>query len=238
MAFLKEAETREPIFRAPSSLLVLIGVIVVAHLVRVFSPPQFSEAMLMHLALIPARYAPLSHPALPGSFLDGAVPFVGYIFLHANAAHLIFNCLWLLAFGTPVSRHLGVWRFLVLFFVSGIAGGVAHVATNWGSLDSAIGASGAIAGVMGAAIRLVWLNDPFSAREGGPVLPLLQRQVLVFTAVWIVSNVVAGLTGLGTLPGLQNIAWQAHIGGYLAGLLLVGPLSQQRSVITDTAGSA
>src|SRR5579872_5973190 len=104
MAFLKEAETSEPIFRAPSSLLVLIGVIVAAHLLRVFSPPQFAQAMLVHLALIPARYAPLGHPALPGSFFDGAVPFVGYIFLHANAAHLIFNCLWLLAFGTPVAR--------------------------------------------------------------------------------------------------------------------------------------
>jgi membrane associated rhomboid family serine protease len=236
MAFLKEAESREPIFRAPSSLIVLIGVIVVAHLVRVLSPAPFSDAMLEHLAFIPGRYSPFAHPALPGSVFDGVVPFVGYIFLHANAAHLILNSLWLLAFGAPVARRFGWVLFLALFFLSGIAGAAAHLAGNWGSMDPAIGASAAIAGVMGAGIRLVGLSDPSGPREKGPVLPLMRRQVIVFSIVWVIANIVAGTTGLGTLPGLENVAWLAHIGGYFAGLLLTGPLDKLRTTAVSDAG--
>jgi len=226
MAFLKEAESHEPIFRAPAVLVLLIGVIVAAHLVRVLSPDWFNEQMLEHLAFIPGRYSPLNHPVLQSNFIDGAIPFVGYIFVHANATHLILNCLWLLAFGTPVARRLGWVLFLALFFVSGIVGGLAHLAGNWGSMDPAVGASGAIAGVMDAGIRLVQLSDPFGRPEGGPVLSLFDRQVLGFSIFWIVANVVSGYTGFGGLPGFTNIAWQAHVGGFLAGLLLTGPLAR------------
>lgn len=238
MAFLKEAENREPIFRAPSSLIVLIAVIIVAHLVRIFSPESFSNAMLEHLGFIPARYSPFGHPALPGSFLDGAIPFVGYIFLHANATHLILNCLWLLAFGTPVARRFGWFWFLVLFFLSGIAGALAHLAGNPGSMDPAIGASAAIAGIMGAGIRLVRLSEPLGPREEGPVHPLWRKQVIVFSIVWVLANALAGYTGLGTLPGLENVAWLAHIGGYFAGLLLTGPLARLRRPAVSDAGIA
>jgi membrane associated rhomboid family serine protease len=240
MAFLKEAENREPIIRAPLSLILLIGVIVLAHLLRVFSPAWFNQAMLERLAFIPARYSPLDHPSLPGSFFDGAVPFVGYIFLHANAAHLILNCLWLLAFGSAVARRLGWPLFLVLFFVAGIAGALAHLAGNWGSTDGAVGASGAIAGVMAAGIRIVWLSDPMARQEEGRLLPILDRQVLGFSIFWVIANVVAGYTGFGGLPGMGPIAWQAHLGGYFAGLLLIAPLDKFRPArsLSDTGIAA
>src|SRR5258706_4890461 len=148
MAFLQEPKRpREPVLRAPASVLGLIGVIVTAHLVRVLGPDWLSNQMLSWLALIPAFYSKawlIAHPGVAG--LPLALPLVGYIFVHANFTHLIINCFWLLAFGPPVARRLGTWRFLPFFLVCGVAAAFAHLASNWGSQDAAIGASGAIAG--------------------------------------------------------------------------------------------
>src|SRR5215813_5196957 len=104
MAFLREPESKhEPFFRAPMVVIGLIGLLVAAHLVRVLSPADFSDAMLTHLAFQPVRY--LALPVDLSGFVAASVPFVGYLFLHANATHLIVNCLWLLAFGAPVARR-------------------------------------------------------------------------------------------------------------------------------------
>jgi len=157
-----------------------------------------------------------------GSLPTPRSPFFGYVFLHANYTHLAINCAWLLAFGAPVARRLGAVRFLLFFFVCGAAGALAHVASNWGSQDAAIGASGAIAGVMAAGLRIVWLGDPFARREDAPLLPFRARQVLTFSALWVGLNLLTGLTGVGSLQGLELIAWQAHLGGYFAGLFLIG----------------
>src|SRR5258708_37232823 len=115
MAFLQEPRGgREPVMRAPASVIGLIGVIVAAHVVRVIGPDWFSAAVLGRLALIPALYSTAwlaAHPGIDASLFDPAVPFGGYIFLHANAPHLILNCLWLLACWAPAARRLGSWRF-------------------------------------------------------------------------------------------------------------------------------
>jgi membrane associated rhomboid family serine protease len=225
MAFLKEPNRpREPVLRAPASVLGLIGVIVAAHVLRVFGPPAFSTAMLERLALIPAFYSPAwlaAHPGIAGPWFARAIPFVGYIFLHANATHLIINCLWLLAFGPPVARRLGTVRFLLFFLVCGAAGAAAHVVSNWASEDAAIGASGAIAGIMAAGLRIVWLGDPFQQRAYAPLLPLRARQIVAFSTLWVILNLLSGLTGFGSLRGLELVAWQAHLGGYFAGLFLL-----------------
>src|SRR5215468_7041533 len=116
MAFLREPESKhEPLFRAPLVVIGLIALLVAAHLARVLSPADFSDAMLTHLAFLPVRY--LSPPDDVAGFAAAAAPFVGYIFLHANATHLIVNCLWLLAFGAPVARRFHALPFIALFLV-------------------------------------------------------------------------------------------------------------------------
>ena len=92
-----------------------------------------------------------------------------------------------------------------------------------------IGASGAISGLMGAAIRILPVQRPWNLK--GPLLPLLSRPVLIFTAAWIAINLLMGLTSFGanlTGGGVQAIAWQAHVGGYLAGLFLAGLFDRLR----------
>jgi membrane associated rhomboid family serine protease len=96
-----------------------------------------------------------------------------------------------------------------------------------------IGASGAISGMMGAAARFGFRIDRGSGKAGfaGPVLPvslvLRSRNTVVFLAVWMVVNLVTGLVGLGIGAG-QQIAWEAHIGGFLAGFFLVGRFAAPR----------
>jgi membrane associated rhomboid family serine protease len=212
--------------RAPGVVLALIGVLALIYLVWTFAPPQIGDDILINFAFYPARYSThylAAHGAAAQSLLALAVPFVSYLFLHADFSHLAINCLWLLAFGPIVARRWGAGLFLTVFAVCAVAGAVAHLATNWGSESPVIGASGAISGLMGAGIRMLrgraWI-------EGEPLprlAPLFSGPVVVFTLFWLGANILAGYTGIGMDTQIRLVAWQAHIGGYFAGLLLAGP---------------
>ena len=90
------------------------------------------------------------------------------------------------------------------------------------------GASGAISGLMAAGLRLLPSQAPWAHAGEEKLAPIFSRQILVFTLIWMAINLVAGLTGLGVGGEAGLIAWQAHLGGYLAGLLLAGPFDQLR----------
>lgn len=236
MAFLQEPRPRrEPALRAPLSVLILIAVLIAAHAARAFAPAHVSEEIINRFALVAGLYSQsflaLHHLAQPSLF-DLAVPLVSYIFLHANFTHVIVNCLWLLAFGSVVARRFGALWFLVFFLVCGIAAAATHVLSNWGTEDAAVGASGAIAGVMAAGVRMIALQMPLGMRETPQaLLPLTAPPVLLFSGLWLATNVAIGLTGFDLGLASGPVAWQAHLGGYFAGLFLAGPfdrLSGQR----------
>jgi membrane associated rhomboid family serine protease len=222
----------QPFLRLPVGVGILAALLIALYAALSFAPPALYEYVLVNYAFIPARYSPAflaAHNADAGSLIGRALPFVTYIFLHGSWMHVIVNTVWLLAFGPVVSRRFGVLRFLAFFILCGIAGAAIQLACSWGSTDPIIGASAAISGLMGAAFRLL-------GRDGGgvfrpqPLAPIFSRQILTISLVWVVINVIAGVTGLGTGgTGVQLIAWQAHLGGYAAGLLLAGlfdPLSR------------
>jgi membrane associated rhomboid family serine protease len=221
MAFLQSAPAREPFLKAPASVILLIGVLVAAHLGRVFAPAEVSQHILDQYAFIPLRYAP--NVLDPGSLLDRAIPFVSYMFLHADATHLIINCLWLLAFGAVVARRFRPTLFLLFFLICGVASAAVYLAFNWNSPGGAIGASGAISGLMAAGVRMLPVAALGGADSRTGLLPILSSQVIVFTLLWIGVSLVFGLTGIGMAGETHAIAWQAHLGGYFAGMLLSGP---------------
>ncbi|MBX3566929.1 MAG: rhomboid family intramembrane serine protease [Rhizobiaceae bacterium] len=209
---------REPAFNIPAVVVLLIGVCAAIHLVSVYVLDiyQYSELML-RAAFIPVRYS--------GRYdLDVyafTTPFT-YAFLHGGFAHLAINMVWLAAFGSPLANRLGVPRFLAFWAVTGLAAAGLHWALH--PLDQAplIGASGAISGMMGAAARFGFRIDRRGGRAtfAGAVLPIpviaRMRGVLIFLAVWFVVNLATGLVGY--VPGqASNIAWEAHIGGFVAG---------------------
>ncbi len=226
MAFFVETKpAREPFLRAPMSVFGLIAVLVAAHVARVLAPAALSERLLNDYSLNPARYSAQFlqlHHADPGSLPDRILPFFGYMLLHADTAHIAVNSLWLLAFGPVVARRFGGVAFILFFTLCGLAGGACYVALNWGQDASVIGASGAISGLMGAAIRMMRIRQPYLNAATLPLVPTFSSQVLGFTAVWLAVNLVTGVAGLGLAGQYQAIAWQDHMGGYLAGLLLAG----------------
>ena len=145
--------------------------------------------------------------------------------------HLGFNAVWLLAFGTPVARRFGAVRFLLFFAVTAAGGALAHLVVYSGERVPMVGASAAISEFMAAAIR-------FAFQRGGPLrltgnnendaylvpaLPLLavlrNPRVLIFLGVWFGLNILFGIGSIGLDGSEQAVAWQAHIGGFLAGLI-------------------
>jgi membrane associated rhomboid family serine protease len=215
MAFLQSAPPREPFLHAPAVVLWLIGLMVTVHVGLALLPPAMSDALILQFAFIPARFV---HDS---SLWALTIPFLSHMLLHGSVFHLATNCLWLLAFGPIVARRYGSVPFLLFFAVCGIAGALTHLAFYWGTPEAVIGASGGISGLMAAGIRLLrWPGTP----PGERLAPLFSRPVLLFTGVWLATNLLFGITGIGTGGELQQIAWLAHLGGYLSGLIGIGLL--------------
>jgi len=225
MAFLHSDEGRQPAFNVPVVVLGLIAVLAAAHGLRMALPPAQSADLVNAYAFIPARLL------FPGSFWDKAVPFVSYMAIHGDWAHVGINCLWLLAFGPIVARRFGAPLFLLFFLVCGVIGAVLFLVFDWGGAEPVVGASGAISGLMGTGIRLLPGRAPWARPGEEPMAPLFSRQVLSFSAVWVAMNVVVGIWGLGLVPAGQAIAWQAHLGGYFAGLLLADAFDRLRPAV-------
>lgn len=154
-----------------------------------------------------------------------------YGFLHGSWLHLASNGLWLAAFGSPVARRLGPVRFLNLLALSTIGGALLHWWTRDLDVAPLVGASAGISGATAAAIRFVFAPGLRFGALGNdavvraiPIEPLGQlwrnSRAMLFTAIWFVTNIVFG-AGLVPIFGDEtSIAWQAHIGGFVVGLLL------------------
>jgi membrane associated rhomboid family serine protease len=245
MAFFQDMRpSREPFLNAPATIFWLIAVLVAAHVARVMAPEPWPQSLLFDFAFIPARYsaAAIAASGIPMPNLAGqVVPFISYMFLHGDYAHVGINCLWLLAFGPIVAKRLKTRRFLLFFFVCGILSAAAHLAVYFGAVEQVVGASGAVSGLMGAAIRIfygrLYFGRHMPAGEIPPIAPLLSRPILGFTAVWMVANFVAGVTGLGLTDAATSVAWVAHVGGYFAGLVGI-TLFDRFTFSTEQARSA
>jgi membrane associated rhomboid family serine protease len=227
MAFFQDMRpSREPFLNAPGTIFWLIGALVLAHVGRVLAPQPLPEVLLFEFSFIPARYSEtaLAASGIPEpTFVGKAVPFVSYMFLHGDYTHLAINSLWLLAFGPIVARRLRTGKFLLFFAFCGIASAAAHLAVYFAALDQVVGASGGVAGLMGAAIRIFYGRLYFGrdVPQGAivPLAPLISRPIVGFTLVWLIVNFIAGATGLGLTDATASVAWVAHLGGYFAGLL-------------------
>ncbi|MGE0233369.1 MAG: rhomboid family intramembrane serine protease [Flavobacteriaceae bacterium] len=225
---------REPILNIPSITAALVAVLAGVHLIRLLLPADADYELLLTLALIPARTIgdPAAVALLPGG--EGARwwSLVSYAVLHGSGMHLVINSLWIAAFGTPVARRFGNGRFIALVLVAAVAGALAHLAIYPHDPVPVIGASAAGSGLMGAAARFAFDRggpldmfrrmDPLAPLQPAAPLSVVLRQprVVFFTLIWLGLNVLFGI-GSSLVPGVGGaVAWQAHIGGFAAGLLL------------------
>ncbi len=205
--------------------------------ISAFVPARFSIAIgLTDLATVQGDVATAAAPAGPlrrylfeAFVADGESnlwTLVTYSVLHASWEHVIFNSLWTLAFGAPVMQRCGVIRFFAFFAVTAALAAVFHAAFNPADVSVLVGASGAVSGLTAAALRFTVGPSGFSVgpetwvRPAAPLaVALANRNVLVFIAVWFGINLLAGL-GIPLGGADARIAWEAHVGGFLAGLLL------------------
>lgn len=203
------AAARQPLFNAPWTVTALVAAIVASFLVQ----GRFDEAVWLNYALTP-------------------VDLLGYgrwetlvtsLFLHGGWVHVLMNAVGALAFGAPVARLFGTRpggaaAFLVFYLACGMLAGLGFALLDPGGVNPVVGASGAVSGLMGATSRLV--------DRGGRLGPILAKTPVGMAAAWIIVNLAFGLTDLTPGAGGAQVAWQAHLAGYFAGLLLIGPFAK------------
>jgi len=199
----------EPIVNAPWPVVALTVGIAVAYLIQSRFPlPLVSEAFAFSPALL----------------LQGhAERLISSLFVHGNWAHALMNAAFVLAFGAPVARWYGprlggVVAFFLFYLLSGVLACLGFAAVHWGQDAALIGASGAASGLMGGAARLI-------GGQGRPG-PMFSKAVTGMGGAWIAVNVIMAFTGGALIPGAGDagVGWEAHLAGFAAGVLLIGPV--------------
>ena len=213
-----EEPRREPVFNLAGVVVALIAACVGIHLVRYYLLDVEQDwGLILRFAFIPIRYS--------GAFsLDiySVVSPLTYSLLHGGLAHLAINMIWLAAFGSPLAHRIGTVRFLLFWSATALGAVALHFAVYPDSAMPLVGASGSISGMMGAAARFAFRIDRAGGRPAfsGRILSIPEvfrsRQAVTFLVVWLAVNLLVGL-GVGAPGEDAQIAWEAHIGGFVVG---------------------
>jgi membrane associated rhomboid family serine protease len=209
---------------APVVTVVLIAINVFAFGYEVALGARLG-GFLATAAFIPARiFAP--GPDGGDLQLTGAVL---SMFLHGGFLHIAGNMLFLWIFGDNIEDRFGHFRFLAFFLLCGLAATYAHALANPASAVPAIGASGAIAGVLGAYLLLFPTARISSLLILGFFVRIVEVPAYVYLALWFLMQLFSGLLSLGDGAASGGVAWFAHIGGFIAGPLLLLLFGGRRS---------
>ncbi len=207
-----------PCQRTPWVTWFLMGVNVLIFLFLWWLPDELRTAIFYHYGLVPARYL---HPAWAervGLNPNDYLPFVTNLFLHGGWLHILFNTWLLWIFGDNVEDRMGHLRFLLFFLLCGVLANMVHVAINRDAITAAVGASGAIAGVLAAYFYLfpyarviVWIF-PFPLFVPVPAI--------AFLGLWVIIQAYKATTAMAAQQPFADVAWWGHLGGFAAGFLL------------------
>jgi len=199
-------------------MLILVNGLVFAFELRLTESQLRSVFYLF--GIVPARY---THPAWAvwmGLPIDTYWPFLTSMFLHGGWLHVIGNMWTLWIFGDNVEDRMGPLRFLLFYLCCGIVAGVVHLVTNPDSTVPTVGASGAIAGVMGAYFVL------YPHARVITMIPVFfwpfffELPAALYLGIWYLMQLFSGTFALAAPGSVGGIAWWAHVGGFLAGILL------------------
>lgn len=223
---------REPIFNVPAAVTGAIAVLVLVQLVLSWQGETTEDHVKALLAFQPRRYGfppPKFVDDLPGAAIWS---FVSHQLVHGDWTHLAMNSVWLLAFGGAVASRIGNLRFVLLGLASGICGAAVYLAIRWGDPVPMVGASGAVSGLMGGAFRFFFnhtrlqelgipVHDPASVPRMSLLETFTDRRVLTMIAIWAAINIAVAASSFLLTSG-AGIAWEAHLGGFMFGILFFG----------------
>jgi membrane associated rhomboid family serine protease len=202
----------------PFVTLILIAVNVAVFVHQISLPPKAAEAFIQTYALVPAR---ISYALIGRHYTlqEALLPLFTCMFLHAGFLHIIGNMWFLWIFGANVEDDFGPVPYLFFYLACGIVSSVTQAAFSWGSHVPSLGASGAISGVLGAYIirfprsRILTLVTLFI------IFFMARIPAVIFIGLWFLVQFLSGIGSLG-VASAGGVAWWAHIGGFLFGMLL------------------
>jgi len=201
--------------RTPYVTYLLIALNVLAFLFEITRPSEAQlQTFFQKWAVVPQEYA--QHADLPPQipFPFWATLFTS-MFLHGGWMHLIGNMLFLWVFGDNVEDRWGHIRFLVIYLVCGIAASFAHIFFNLSSSIPSLGASGAISGILGAYLVLFPRNRIRVLSRAG----IITVPAIVMLGFWILLQFISQMAEIGRTAETSGVAYWAHIGGFLAGII-------------------
>jgi len=205
----------------PVATILLIVANVAIFLYQLTLSPVGLEQFFLMNGVIPERFD-LASGSPVASLLETTPTLFSSMFLHGGWLHLLGNMLYLWIFGDNVEDRMGHLRFLFFYAFCGLAAGIAHILFNLSSPLPSIGASGAVAGVLGAYL----LCYPFArVRTLIPLFliwPIVELPALIVLGSWFVIQVIQGTAALGGGELGGGIAWWAHVGGFVTGMLMIG----------------
>lgn len=217
---------KEPLSRAPWPPLLIAALLIGLYAWQVYSGDA-AACTAGDPAAACVRYA-FSPDQLDAGRWQGLFT---ALFMHGSWGHVLFNSIFAVAFGSAVSQLFGgtfrgVVAFFVFFLICGLVGNLGYALVHPHGTVPVIGASGGIAGFMGAASRLLDRRRAGGGFAG--LAPFTSRTVVAMAAAWVVLNLVVGVFGINIGFGAagQPIAWEAHVFGYAAGLFLIGPFAR------------
>jgi membrane associated rhomboid family serine protease len=197
----------------------LILVNAIAFFFQLTMPERTLEQFVYLFGIVPARY---THPAWAeyvGFPVDDYLPFLTHMFLHGGWLHIISNMWSLSIFGDNVEDRMGPFRFLIFYLLCGLAAGLTHLLTNANSTVPSVGASGAIAGVLAAYFLWFWHSRVIVLIPIIIIPFFFELPAFFYLGFWFVSQLFSGTAALLEPQQGGGIAWWAHIGGFVAGVL-------------------
>lgn len=205
--------SRQPMFNVPPVTLTAVLVLAAVFGLLQVGGERLEWWVLLNGSVNPARLAAALRDPLSLEMLVALVPLLAHALIHFDSLHFLANGGFLLAFGSACERAMGRRRYLWLLLLSALGGAVAQVAADWGQLQFMYGASGAVSGCIGGVIRLMMAQGD----------PQRRRFAVNMMLILLAMNLAIGLFGPRLIDLDASIAWQAHIGGFVAGFLVARP---------------
>jgi membrane associated rhomboid family serine protease len=208
----------QPRRSTPIVTLALIAANFAVFLYQISLSPRATDAFINHYAVVPYNIS----LALTGhhvTLADALIPLFTSMFLHAGWLHILGNMWFLWIFGAHVEDRMGSFNYLLFYLICGIGSGIAQTFFSWGSHLPALGASGAIAGVLSAYIVFSPDSRILSLVPLFIIWFMARVPAWIFIGLWFLVQFLSGVSSLG-MRSVGGVAWWAHVGGFLIGLAL------------------